>query len=238
VSFGHGYVRRDAYELFAETVALFPPLIPLVTAEDPSALASEATPRLEELRLHMGTVWRWNRPVYDPVDGGHLRIELRALPAGPTPVDCAANAALLVGLTHGLADDVEQLLNSLPFALAERNFYRAAQHGLDAGLVWPRGPGAGGLHEVPARELLTELLPVAARGLASLGVDDAESTALLAVIEARLQSGFTGSRYQLAQLGRLEHDMPRDRALRELTLRYLRRARGGEPVATWDVEPA
>jgi len=238
VCFGHGYVRRDAYELFAETVALFPPLIPIVSGEDPSVLSGDAQPTLEELRLHMGTVWRWNRPVYDPAGGGHLRIELRVLPAGPTPIDCVANAALLVGLSQGLAGDVERLLNAMPFALAERNFYRAAQHGLDAGLVWPFGTQAGGLRELPARELLSELLPLAARGLQSLGVDDAECAALLGVVEARLQSGLTGSRYQLAQLERLERDMPRPRALRELTLRYLRRARGGAPVATWQVEQA
>ena len=37
-----------------------------------------------ELRLHNGTIYRWNRPVYDVVDGRpHLRVENRVLPAGP-----------------------------------------------------------------------------------------------------------------------------------------------------------
>jgi hypothetical protein len=36
--------------------------------------------------------------VYDASDGGHLRIEMRALPAGPTTIDMLANAAFLVGL--------------------------------------------------------------------------------------------------------------------------------------------
>ena len=41
--------------------------------------------RLPELRLHNGTIYRWNRPVYDVVDGRpHLRVENRVLPAGPT----------------------------------------------------------------------------------------------------------------------------------------------------------
>jgi hypothetical protein len=35
------------------------------------------------LARHQSTVWRWNRAIYDPALGGHLRIEMRALPAGP-----------------------------------------------------------------------------------------------------------------------------------------------------------
>jgi hypothetical protein len=55
-------------------------------------------PALEELRLHQGTVWTWNRAIYDPTAGGHLRVEMRALPAGPTVVDMLANAAFHLGL--------------------------------------------------------------------------------------------------------------------------------------------
>jgi hypothetical protein len=138
VSFGHGWVREGAHELFAESVALHPPLLPVWGDED--ALASVragGVPRLEELRLHHGTVWRWNRAVYDPAGGGHLRIELRALPSGPTLPDMLANAAFLLGLTLALREDVEWMLPAFPFEHAHRNFYRAAQHGLDATLLWP-----------------------------------------------------------------------------------------------------
>jgi hypothetical protein len=41
-------------------------------------------PRLGELTLHNGTIYRWNRPVYAVADGRpHLRVENRVLPAGP-----------------------------------------------------------------------------------------------------------------------------------------------------------
>ena len=61
-------------------------------------------PRLQELRLHNGTVYRWNRPVYDVVDGRpHLRVENRVLPAGPTVVDVLANAAFYYGALTVLA---------------------------------------------------------------------------------------------------------------------------------------
>jgi hypothetical protein len=49
-------------------------------------------------------VWRWNRAIYDPASGGHLRIEMRALPAGPTVIDMLANAAFLIGLSLWLAE--------------------------------------------------------------------------------------------------------------------------------------
>jgi hypothetical protein len=41
-----------------------------------------------------------NRAVFEPKDGGHLRIEFRAMPAGPTSVDMMANAALAIGLAQ------------------------------------------------------------------------------------------------------------------------------------------
>ena len=104
VAFGTGWLRGGALELFAEGVRLYQPLLPVLGDHDPSDGGDQwRAPPLEELRLHQGTVWRWNRAVYDPASGGHLRIEMRALPAGPTVVDMLANAALLVGLSLWLA---------------------------------------------------------------------------------------------------------------------------------------
>ena len=99
VSFGHGWVRRGALELFQEAVHLHDPLLPVCGPEDPLAVVrAGGVPSLAELRLHQGTIWRWNRAVYDGSGGGHVRIELRALPAGPTVTDMLANAAFLLGL--------------------------------------------------------------------------------------------------------------------------------------------
>ncbi|NVJ49603.1 MAG: glutamate--cysteine ligase, partial [Gammaproteobacteria bacterium] len=85
VTFGHGWVRNNAWELFAEAVALYPPMFPIVS-DNPIAYSqgTQSLPALEELCLHMGTIWPWNRPVYCPAQNGHIRIEMRALPAGPT----------------------------------------------------------------------------------------------------------------------------------------------------------
>jgi hypothetical protein len=107
VAFGTGWLREGPLALFAEGVRLHQPLLPVLGDHDPlDAGDAGQAPALEELRLHQGTVWRWNRAIYDPACGGHLRIEMRALPAGPTVVDMLANAAFLVGLSRWLASPV------------------------------------------------------------------------------------------------------------------------------------
>ena len=108
VAFGTGWIATGAMELLEESVRLHEPVLPVLGAERPlERLAAGRVPALDELRLHQSTVWRWNRAIYDPAGGGHLRIELRALPAGPTVVDMLANAAFLLGLTLALAPDAD-----------------------------------------------------------------------------------------------------------------------------------
>lgn len=234
VSFGHGWVRQGAYELFAESVALFPPILPISGTEDAIAVARDgACPRLEELRLQQGTVWRWNRAIYDPAGDGHLRIEMRALPAGPTALDMAANAALLVGLTCALRREVDALLPALPFTYAEWNFYRAAQRGLEARLLWPsaRAPSPA---PVSARALVARYLPAAGEALAALGVDHAEVARLLGVIQGRLDRGVTGARWQRERLDECLLHRRRDDALACMMEGYIARSLAGRPVHEWD----
>ena len=233
VTFGHGWVRRGAHELFAESVALHAPLLPLIGAEEPLArIRDGGTPALEELRLHHGTVWRWNRAVYDPADGGHLRIELRALPAGPSVIDMVANAAFLVGLTLALAPEAEGLVNALTFGQVRRNFYEAARRGLDAELLWPSASPPSP-RVVPAEQLILETLPLAREALLRAGIETDDVTSLLDVVAARVGQRRTGARWQRAVLARLERHAPRDAALRELTLRYLAHAASARPVHEW-----
>jgi len=233
VSFGHGWVREGAYELFAESVALHAPLLPACGDEDPlAALRDGGVPKLEELRLHHGTVWRWNRAVYDPADGGHLRIELRALPSGPTVADMLANAAFALGLTLALRGEVDWMLPAFPFEHAHRNFYRAAQHGLEATLLWPsREPPSP--RPVLARELVERLLPTAHEGLVAAGVEAQEASRWLDIVGVRAASGRTGARWQRVALARLRRGLSLEEALRALVARYRAEAASGRPVHEW-----
>ena len=238
VSFGQGWVRQTAYELFAQTVALHPPLLPVCSDADyRQQWRRGEAPSLDELRLHQNSVWPWLRPVYDPADGGHLRIELRALPAGPTSIDMMANAALYVGLAEGLLPIIDDLLPAMPFAYAQYNFYRAAQHGLDATLVWPQERGHR-LGEVGLRELATRLLPAAREGLARIGLDAGETGLYLDVIAARLESGRGGASWQLQCLDRLQAGgLALEPALVAMLERYIAAGRSGLAVADWPLGP-
>jgi hypothetical protein len=222
----------DPVEVLQDTVDRFPPLLPALTDEDPvQVLAAGRIPALRELRLHNGTVWRWNRPVYDVVgDRPHLRIENRVLPSGPTVVDMVANAALYYGLLRSIADDDPPVSTRLPFVAAEGSLQAAAQRGLDA-------PDALGRPSRTVRDaLLHDLLPRAAAGLDGWGVDPACRDRLLGIIEDRVRTGQTGAGWQVATVRWLEsRGLTRTAALAEMTRRYLDLSRAGQPVHTWPV---
>jgi hypothetical protein len=237
VAFGTGWLREGPLELFAEGVRLHQPLLPILGDQDPLDGGTQAqAPPLAELRLHQGTVWRWNRAIYDPALGGHLRIEMRALPAGPTVTDMLANAAFLIGLSHWLAAQDQRWTYRLSFERAEHGFYRAAQHGLAAELTWPVGDSSR-LRTLPAAELVPELLPAARQGLTGAGVAVEEADHLLGIIAARVAAGQTGAVWQRRMLATLEPRLGRERALAAMLERYLQYAATDQPVHTWPTNP-
>jgi hypothetical protein len=235
VSFGHGWVREGALELFRESIALHTPLLPIVDDEDPlEAVRNGSVPALEELRLHHGTVWRWNRAVYDPAAGGHLRIEMRALPAGPSVTDMLANSAFLIGLTLGMLPEVDWMVTALPFQHAHNNFMRAARNGLDAELLWPsREPPSP--RPVRAVDLIPKLLPIARRGLLSANVAAEEADLLLGLIASRVSCRITGARWQRRALAELEKNGGRAESLAAMLQGYLSCAESGSPVHCWPI---
>jgi gamma-glutamyl:cysteine ligase YbdK (ATP-grasp superfamily) len=233
VNYGQGWARRGAVELFREAVRIYPPLLPICAEHSPAEeMALGHTPSLAELRLHQSTVWLWNRPIYDDVDGGQLRIEMRTLPAGPTAIDMVANAAFLIGLAEGVRPRINELLPSLPFSMAEYNFYRAAQYGLDAQLVWPQFEQSG-YREQSVRAIIGELLPLAREGLDAIGICADESARYLGVIEQRLQRHQTGAIWQQQTLARLKQEMPLDAALHQLLEVFIEYSAQNQPVAEW-----
>jgi gamma-glutamyl:cysteine ligase YbdK (ATP-grasp superfamily) len=231
VWFGERWVT-SVFDLFEENVRYFPALLPIVDDEDPArALARGDTPKLSELRLHNGTIYRWNRPVYDVVHGrAHLRVENRVLPAGPTVVDTLANAAFYFGVVRVLADEQRPVWSQMSFSAAEENFHRAARDGIEAQLYWP------GLGYLPATELvLRRLLPMAHEGLDRWGVDAPVRDRLLRVVEERCLSGRNGSSWQVGALHAMEerNGTPRTEALRALVREYIRQMHDNVPVHQW-----
>ena len=231
VWFGERWIT-SVFDLFEENVRYFPALLPITDDEDPLAVLDKGdTPALSELKLHNGTIYRWNRPVYDVVrDRPHLRVENRVLPAGPTIVDTLANAALYFGLVRALAEDERPLWSQMSFQAAEENFNAASRNGMDAQMYWP------GVGTVPVVELvLRRLLPLAHEGLIRWGVDSSERDRLLGVIEQRCLSGVNGATWQAREFHRhYDHShMDRADALRTMLRTYVDLMHANEPVHTW-----
>jgi hypothetical protein len=233
VWFGERWIT-SVFDLFEENVRYFPALLPISDEHDPSEILERGdTPELSELRLHNGTVYRWNRPIYAVVKGRpHLRVENRVLPAGPTVVDTIANAAFYYGLIRVLAEAERPLWTQMSFSAAEENFHAGARHGIAAQEFWP------GLGYVPVTELvLRRLLPLAHEGLDRWGVSAGERDRLLGIIEQRCLTGHNGATWQVDTLHALEGEghLDRQAALHEMLRRYLPHMHENTPVHEWPV---
>jgi len=215
VTFGSGYMKESLFEAFAENLRCFPVLLP----------AQLDTPEpLDHVRLHNGTIWRWNRPLigFDAQGQPHLRIEQRVVPAGPTVADSIANAALYYGLVHMLATQAIPPESQLDFVATRDSFYKAARLGLRASIPWLNGQTGP-----VTRLLLEELIPLARQGLGAMDIDAADIDECLGIIEARVRSGRNGAGWQRAFVEKYGMDMA------ALTATYLDNQKKGVPVHEW-----
>lgn len=218
VTFGSGYVKQSLMECFNENLAHYPILLPEAMYSEPQ--------KLPHLRLHNGTIWRWNRPLigFDAHGQIHLRIEHRIVPAGPSTIDAIANAAFYYGLVSALAQRERAPESQLAFSDARDNFYRCAQLGLRAQVQWLDNKRHG-----VAQLLETELLPLAYAGLESLDIAPADIKEYLGVIRARLKTRSNGSNWQRAFVAKHGRDMG------ALTAAYYAQQHSGNPVHEWTV---
>jgi gamma-glutamyl:cysteine ligase YbdK (ATP-grasp superfamily) len=218
VSFGSGYARKSIMECFQENLDHFPVLLP-----ENLGPAGEA---FEHLKLHNGTIWRWNRPLigFDEDGNPHIRIEHRAPAAGPSVSDAIANAAFYYGLAKNLSDEIINHGLPLPFAQAKDNFYQAARYGLDGTLVWFDGQK----HRLPDL-LKSELVSRSMLGLKSFGLSRCEIEDYLDIIQQRIATKQNGSLWQ-REFMRIHPD---DFTL--MTRQYLKNQNTGKPVSEWTI---
>lgn len=218
VGFGSDYLKHSVLENFMENLEHFPVLLPTLF----DTLAGE----FAHLRLHNGTIWRWNRPLIGFNENGqpHIRIEHRVIPAGPTIVDSMANAAFYYGLAHAFAQNEKKIETQLSFATAKDNFYQAARLGLQARVKWLNG------ETIALKKLvLNTLLPIAAEGLEALNIDSSDQDLYLGIIRERVTGGQTGAQWQVEFANRTGKDM------RLLAETYLKYQQGNRPVHTWEL---
>ena len=223
VSFGSGYVKDSILECFKENLAHYPVLLPV-------KLDAEKK-RFAYLRMHNGTIWRWNRPIIGFDDDGtiHLRIEHRVMAAGPTIVDEMSNAAFFYGLQEYYATHPEAAEKIISFSEAKHNFYSAAQHGLNITIDWPNLDSRL-MEKKPIKELvLSVLLSQSRQGLNSLGIAQSDINRYLGIIESRVSNGQTGSVWQK------KYVEENNASMKELIKSYRKNRLTGKPVHSWSV---
>lgn len=232
VNFGDGWVRDSVLEIFREDIARFRTVLATDIDEDPAAVLDRGgVPALTALRLHNGTVYRWNRACYGISDGKpHLRIEARAFPAGPTVTDEMANGAFFFGLMSAISHEVPDVSKVMSFDDAKGNFIAAARLGLQANLTWFHG------REYAAQQLIQDvLLPMARAGLESAKLDGGDIDRYLGVIAERCKRGRTGARWALDSLSAMGEKGTKDQRMTALVRAMQSRQEAGEPVHTWEL---
>ena len=231
VGFGERWLKNSVLELLQDQLTRFRPIMISLPEENSlERLARGEAPLLSALFLHNGTVWPWNRACYGVANGvAHLRIENRALPAGPTVIDEIANTAFFIGLMLALPQEYGNIAERLDFDDAKANFFAAARYDLHAQLTWldHKTLSAG-------RLIRDELLPLARQGLTEAKVDTSDIDKYLGVISERVQTRQTGAQWILQSLASMDDVEPKDLRYRELTARMLQEQKEGKPVHQWE----
>lgn len=228
VTFGTRWVRESISEIFKEDIARFTFLVAGEIERDSlDELKNGRIPDLKALRMHNGTVYRWNRPCYGVANGvAHLRIENRYIPSGPTIMDEMANMAFWVGLMKGMPEEYARIWEKMDFKRAKANFLRAAISGMETKLQWMG-------KVVDTKQLIQdEFLPIAEDGLRKAGIDDASIRNYLGVIRQRLSSR-NGAQWMKSAYRSLKDGHLRDVSLRRMTALMHRNQTSGKPVGEW-----
>lgn len=232
VHFGDRWIDESVTEIFKDDIARNRILITTETEDDPLAMVQRGeAPRLNALRLHNGTVYRWNRPCYGVSNGvAHLRIENRVIPSGPTVVDEIANAAFFFGMMAGMAEQYPNVREQIRFEDVKTNFLAAAREGIRAQMNW------FGDSYLPVKDLITQqLIPLAREGLEHMAIDRGDIERYLGVLEDRVNKRRTGSRWLLESLENMGEQGTQNQRMRCLVSSLVHQQSSSLPIAEWQL---
>jgi CBS domain-containing protein len=232
VHFGDHWIEESVVEIFKEDIARFRVILTTETEDDVLGMVERGqAPRLNALRLHNGTVYRWNRACYGVHEGTpHLRIENRVIPSGPTVLDEMANAAFFFGMMTGMAAKFDDIRKVLLFDDVKANFLAAARDGIRAQMNWFDD------QHLPAKKLiLQQLLPLAREGLQEAGIDQDDIDRYLGVLEKRVTLRRTGARWSLESLHNMGERGTLDQRLRCLVSSMVSQQSSGKPISEWEL---
>ena len=232
VHFGDRWLEESVTEIFKEDIARFRIVLTTDTEEDPLGMIDRGImPSLNALRLHNGTVYRWNRPCYGVHNNiPHLRIENRVIPSGPTVLDEVANAAFFYGMMAGMTEQVDDIRDYLTFGDVKSNFLAAARDGIRAQMNWFNDT------HLPAKELVLEqLLPLAREGLQEADIDNDDIDRYLGVIQNRVIKRRTGARWALESLENMKDLGTEDQRMRCIVGSMVAQQSSGTPICDWEL---
>ena len=231
VTFGNEWVKDSILDIFQEDTARYRVMLSSEVTEDVEKLMDEGTPpELNALKVHNGTVYRWNRPCYGVANGkAHLRIENRVCPSGPTVTDEMANTAFWLGLMNKMDDYHPNISEEMDFDNARMNFVAASKLGLDTKFRWI------GDKRINAIDLITEeLLPIAREGLKDVNINKGDIDGYLEIIEERANSGQTASHWMVNNYASLmKENNSKEQTLAAITTAMIKNQKKGEPVHKW-----
>jgi CBS domain-containing protein len=230
VSFGEHWATGSIADIFRDNVSRFRSLLNSNFDRNSMDMLDDGKiPKLRALNLHNGTVYRWNRPCYGVGDAKpHLRIENRYIPSGPTVTDEIANMAFWVGVMKGRPKKYDNINQKMDFKDVKFNFFNAARYGIATQFYWNN-------EYIPSEKLIMEeLLPMAYRGLYSVGISPKDAEKYLTVIENRLKSR-TGSQWMVRSYRNLLKHKKRFEAVQILTENLYKKQEKDFPVCTWSL---
>ncbi|WP_350284871.1 CBS domain-containing protein [uncultured Croceitalea sp.] len=228
VGFGTHWEQGSVAEIFKKDVSKHRVLLTKpITEGSLEQMERGEAPKLEALRLHNGTVYRWNRPCYG-IGGGkpHLRIENRYIPSGPSVTDEMANFAFWIGLMKGRPATYDNMASHMDFKAAKTNFIKAARTGKETMFLWDN-------ELISSKKLLlNKLLPIAYDGLQKCNIAHEDIDRLLGIIEKRAK-GSTGEQWQVRNFRKLQKVYKTNTALQHLTKAMCENQKKALPIHDW-----
>lgn len=229
VTFGKHWQTGTVVDLYKDNISRFGTLLTSEIEEDAMLeLDNGRIPQLEALKMHNGTVYKWNRACYG-VGGGkpHLRIENRYIPAGPTVKDEMANAAFWLGIMYAMPEEYKDLPKQVNFEDVRYNFYNACRSGLDSQFKW--------FNKVVSSEKLIRkvLLPLAHQGLEKAGILKSSANELLGIIEKRVSTNRNGAKWMLTNFSTLLKGSTANEASHNITEAIYYNQMTSLPVHKW-----
>ena len=214
VFFEPHFLKNSLFELFQNNTQNYPYLMPIIK--------DECSDQMSYVRRQNSSIFRWNRPIIDFNQQGkpYLRIEHRSISSGPTIIDMIANAAFFYGIVHYFVNNsfLAPCARNMPETIL--NFYRAAQHGLNAQFYW-HGKWINACH------LLKELVPLANKGLEQLDINQGDRNFYLEIIKKRVANKQNGSSWQQAYIQKYGKNF------QKLLEDYLKNQYQELPVSDW-----